>query len=79
MELKKTNDLTAPAETKVPSISDRKEPNKYSVYDILIASKEDTSEQNIENKIVHKDHEKPIFSDVSTLDWLKTWRSLEVN
>ena len=79
MELKDTKNLSALVEIGVEPVSEKNETNNHRVYDIIFPSKEDEAKPKIENKDTFKDHEKLNFSGVSTLDWLKTWRSLEEN
>ena len=79
MELKETNNLPTSVGINVEMISERNNSGNHGAYETLFPSKEDSADQNIENDSPDKDFEKPLFGSVSTLDWLKTWRSLEIN
>ena len=79
MELKKVNNLP-PSEVKDGAVlSKRNNSGNHEAYEILFSPNEDSADQNIDNICPDKDFEKPIFGSVSTLDWLKTWRSLEIS
>ena len=79
MESKETKHLPAPVEINVTPLSERNSSNNHGVYDLLYRPKEDAADLNIENKYSIKDQKNPVFGNVSTLDWLKTWRSLEIS
>ena len=79
MESKETKHLPTPVEINVPPLSERNSSKNHGVYDLLYRPKEDAADLNIENKYSLKDQRNPVFGNVSTLDWLKTWRSLEIS
>ena len=79
MELKKANNLPTSVGIDVAMLSERNNSGNHRAYEILFSPKEDTADQNIEDNCPDEDFEKPIFGSVSTLDWLKTWRSLEID
>ena len=79
MELKEANNLPTSVGINVATLSQRNNSDDHRAYEILFAPKEDRADQNIENNYPDKDFEKPIFGSVSTMDWLKTWRSLEIS
>ena len=81
MELKETKNLPASVKLNVPPLSERNNSsdNNDRVYDVLFPPQDDTFDQNVEDMSSNKDYEKAKFGSVSTLDWLKTWRSLETN
>ena len=79
MELKEANNLPTSIEINVATLSQRNNSGNHGAYEILFPPKEDSADQKIENNYPDKDFEKPIFGSVSTLDWLKTWRSLEIS
>ena len=79
MELKETNSLPTSVGINVAMLSEKNNSGNHGAYEILFPPKEDRADQNIENHYPDKDSEKPIFGSVSTLDWLKTWRSIEIN
>ena len=79
MELKDTKNLHTSVETGVHRSLREMTSNNQRIYDIIFPSKEDKANPNLGKKSTHKGYEKLTFGDVSTLDWLKTWRSLEEN
>ena len=80
MELKETKNLPTPVKVNVKSLSEKNNSNNSNkIYDVLFPPEDDTSDQNVENIISNNDYEKAPFGSVSTLDWLKTWRSLETS
>jgi hypothetical protein len=79
MELKEANNLHTSVGTNVAMLSERNNSGNHGAYEKLFLAKEDSSDQNMENNYPDKGSEKPIFGSVSTLDWLKTWRSLEIS
>ena len=81
MELKETKNLPTSVKVDVAPLSERNNSNDNNnrLYDVLFPSQDDISGQNIEDISSIKDYEKATFGSVSTLDWLKTWRSLETN
>ena len=79
MELKETNSLPTSVGINVAMLSEKNNSGNHGAYKILFPPKEDSADQNIESQYPDKDSEKPIFGSVSTLDWLKTWRSIEIS
>ena len=79
MELKDTKNLSTTVEKGVTPVIEGNNSNNRKVYEILFPYKEDEANPNISNKNAHQSKETIIFGSVSTLDWLKTWRSLEEN
>ena len=79
MELKKTNSLLSPVEINVVKPSERNNSDKSSIYDIFISAEEDEAENSIDSNHSNINREKQKFSNVSTLDWLQTWRSTEIS
>jgi len=75
MELKKTNHLLSSVEINVVNPSERNNSDKPSVYDITLSAEEDKADSNIDSNHSDINREEPKFSNVSTLDWLQTWRS----
>ena len=78
MELKEAYDLPTSVGIDVAIPSERNNFGNHEAYEILFPPKEDSADQNIENTYPDKDFEKPLYGSASTLDWLKTWRSLEI-
>ena len=79
MELKETTNSPTSVEINVHSRSKRNDPNDHRVYDILFPGIEDDGEPIVDKNGSQKNHEKPLFGSVSTLDWLTTWRPLEIS
>ena len=79
MELKEANNLPTSVGINVERLSKRNNSGNHGVFEVLFPPKEDSAGQNIEETYPDKDFEKPILGSVSTLDWLKTWRSLEIS
>ena len=79
LELKGTKNLLTSVKTNVQPGSERNESNNQRVYDILFPGIEAPTDPIINNDGSHKHHEKALFGSVSTLDWLVTWRPLEIN
>ena len=80
MELKKTDPLLSPVERNVVKPSERNNSDKPRIYDMFLSAEEDETDSSINN--THPDYnnrEEQKFSNVSTLDWLQTWRSTEIS
>ena len=79
MELKETKNIPTSVGINLEMLSERNNSNNHGAYEILYPPKEDGADPIIEKHFLDKDYEKPLFGSVSTLDWLKTWRSLEIS
>ena len=79
MELKETTNLPASVEINVQPTFERNHSNNYRVYDMLFSEIDDAPDPIIDKDGFQDYHEKPLFGSVSTLDWLTTWRSLEIS
>jgi len=79
MEINETKNLPTSAEIKLKPLSERNDSSNHRVYDMVFSPKEDTNDPNIENENYNRDNDKPVFGSVSTLEWLSTWRSLEIS
>ncbi len=79
MELKETPNLPTSVKINVQPRSDRNNSNNQRVYDILFPGIEDTADPIIDKAGSQKSHEPTLFGSVSTLDWLSTWRPLEIS
>ena len=79
MELKKTNNLLSSVEINVLDPSERKNSDKPSVYDITFSAEEDEADSRIDSNHSDTNGEGRKFSNVSTLDWLQTWRSTVIS
>ena len=79
MELKKTNPLVNPVEINVVKPSERNDPDKSSIYNMFLSAEEDEADSSIDSNRSDINRKKQKFSNVSTLDWLQTWRSTEIS
>tara|TARA_B100000575_G_C22736255_1_gene440843 strand:+ start:28 stop:267 length:240 start_codon:yes stop_codon:yes gene_type:complete len=79
MELKKTNHLLSSVEINVVNPSERNNSDKPSVYDIISSAEEDKDDNSIDSNHSDTNREGRKFSNVSTLDWLQTWRSTAIS
>ena len=78
MDLKETKQLIASAEIKLHTKSKNKS-DTQGVYDVLFSKEQLLGETNTDGNHPDKDTGKPIFGNVSTLDWIQTWRAFEIN
>ena len=78
MELKKTNHLLSSVDINVVKPSERNNSDRRSIYDTLFSAEKDDAHNSNESTQTDVDNEERKFGDVSTLDWLKTWRSTEM-
>ena len=79
MDLKETKQLITSAEIKLHTKSEKNKSDNQGMYDILFSEEERLGETNPNNKHPNKDSGKRIFGNVSTLDWIQTWRAFEIN
>ena len=79
MELKKTNHLLSSVDINVVKPSERNNSDRRSVYDMFFSAEEDKADNKINSKHTNVDKEDRTFGNVSTLDWLQTWRSTEIS
>ena len=77
MELKKPNHLPTSAEINTVNSSERKNSQDQGIYNILFPPAEEEPDASIEDKYANNGTQKMLFGNVSTLDWLKTWRSIQ--
>ena len=79
MELKETNHLRSSVDINVVKPSARNFSDRRSIYDMFFSAKEDEADNSINSKNSDVDNEERKFGNVSTLDWLQTWRSTEIS
>ncbi len=79
MELKKTNALLSPVDINVVKPSEGNNSDKPSIHDIFFSAEEDEADSSTDSKHSDFNSEEQKFSNVSTLDWLQTWRSTEIS
>ena len=79
MELKETKSMHATSEEIAKLNSSRKNNSDgLGIYNILYRAEDTMADHHSDNKDADKEEEKPKFGSVSTLDWLKTWRSIKI-
>ena len=79
MEIKETPNLPTSVEINVQPSSERNDSNNRRVYDLLFPGIEDAADPTVDSGGSQKYNYKPLFGSVSTLDWLATWRPLEIS
>ena len=79
MELKETNHLLSSVDINVVKPSERNNSDKRSIYDMFFSPEEDEADNSINSKHSNNNDEGRKFGNVSTLDWLQTWRSTEIS
>ena len=79
MELKETNHLLSSLDINVVKPSERNNSDRESIYDMFFSAKEDEADNSINSEHSDKNDEELKFGNVSTLDWLQTWRSTEIS
>ena len=78
MDLKETKQLIASAEIKLDTKS-KKKSDTQKMYDTLFSEEAPLGEHNTDIKHPNKDTGKRVFGNVSTMDWIQTWRAFEIN
>ena len=79
MDLKETKQIITSSEIKLHTKSEKNKSDTQGIYDILFSEKERLGETNTDDKHSNKDIGKRMFGNVSTLDWIQTWRAFEIN
>ena len=79
MELKETNHLLSSVDINAVKRSERNNSDRQSIYDMFFSAEEDEADNSINNKHSDNNDEERKFGNVSTLDWLQTWRSTEIS
>ena len=78
MELKETKHLSTSAEMDAVTPLEKNNSQSQGIYNLLFSPEEGEPDATVEDKYSDNKHKKPEFGNVSTLDWLKTWRSTEI-
>ena len=78
MELKETNHLLSSVDMNVIKPSERDNSDRQSIYDMFFTAEKDEADNSIKSKISDVNNEERKFGNVSTLDWLQTWRSTKM-
>ena len=79
MELKETNHLLNSVDINVVKPSERDNSDRQSIYDMLFTAEKDKTDTSINSKTSDVDNQERKFGNVSTLDWLQTWRSTKIS
>ena len=79
MELKKTNHLLSAVDIDVVKPSERNNSDRGSIYEMSFSAEKDEADNSINSKHSDNNYEERKFGNVSTLDWLQTWRSTEIS
>ena len=79
MELKETRHLSTSAESNVVTPSEKNNSQGQGIYNVLFRPEEGEQDKTFDDKYSDNNHQKPKFGNVSTLDWLKTWRSTQMS
>ncbi len=79
MKLKETNHLLSSVDINVVKPSERNNADRESIYDMFFSAKEDEADNSINIRHSDNNDEEQKFGNVSTLDWLQTWRSTEIS
>lgn len=79
MDLKETKQLIASAEIKSGSKSEKNKSDTQEMYGRLFSEEEQLGETNTDSKHPNEYIGKRMFGNVSTLDWIQTWRAFEIN
>ena len=79
MELKETKHLSTSAELNVVTPSEKNNSQGKGIYNILFLPEDGEPDRTFDDKYFDNNHKKPEFGSVSTLDWLKTWRSTQIS
>ena len=79
MELKETNHLRSSVDINVVKPSERNNSDRQSISNMFFSAEEDEADNSINNKHSDNNDEERKFGNVSTLDWLQTWRSTAIS
>ena len=79
MELKETNHLRSSVDINVVKPSERNNSDRQSISNMFFSAEEDEANNNTNSKHSDNNDEDRKFGNVSTLDWLQTWRSTEIS
>ena len=79
MDLKEPKKFISSAEIKLHTKSEKNKSDAQEIYDVLFSKEQLLGETNTDGNHPDKDTGKPIFGNVTTLDWIQTWRAFEIN
>ena len=78
MEVKETKQLSTSAELNIVTSSEKNKSQGQGIYSVLFLPEEGEQDTTVDDKYSDNNHKKPEFGNVSTLDWLNTWRSTQI-
>ena len=78
MEVKEPNQLSTSAELNIVTSSEKNKSQGQGIYNVLFLPEEGEQDTTVDDKYSDNNHKKPEFGNVSTLDWLNTWRSTQI-
>ncbi len=78
MDLKETAHLLSSVNINVVKPSERDNSDRQSIYEMFFTAEKDEAENSINSKTSDVDNEEQKFGNVTTLDWLQTWRSTKM-
>ena len=79
MELKETKHLSTSADMDVVTPLEKNNSQSQGIYNLLFSPEEGEPDPIVGDKNYDNNRQKPKFGNVSTLDWLKTWRSTQIS
>ena len=79
MELKETNHLLSSVDINVVKPSERNNSDRQSISNMFFSAEEDEADNSVNSKHSDNNDKERKFGNVSTLDWLQTWRSTEIS
>ena len=79
VEFKETRNIPSSIEFNSATPTERNYSNNREIYDVLFPTGEKDADTHLDNTFSHDSYEKQRFGNVSTLDWLKTWRPVEIS
>ena len=79
MDLKETKQLPTSQEINAVNRSKRNNSDDQKIYDILFPGEEVLAGSEADNKFSLNYDKERKFGNVSTLDWLQTWRSTQIS
>ena len=79
MELKETKHLSTSAEMDAVTPLEKNNSQSQGIYNLLFSPEEGEPDTTVGDKNDDNNRQKPKFGNVSTLDWLKTWRSTQIS
>ena len=79
MEVKETKQLSTSAELNIVTSSEKNNSQGQGIYNVLFRPEAGEQDTTVDDKYSDNNHKKPEFGNVSTLDWLNTWRSTQIS